>query len=175
MKVLVACEYSGVVRDAFLDCGCHAVSCDILPSESDRGEHYKGDVRDILNDGWDMLVAFPPCTYLTVSGVGRLFPGGRLNLSRWFKGVQAAEFFLALYYSGIPRICLENPVPRGAFNLPPYSQIVQPYYFGEPFSKRTCLWLQNLPRLRPTCVLRNYTVCESSRWFNTGSGFDRFF
>lgn len=173
MRVLVACECSGVVRDAFIDKGVHAVSCDILPSDSDYGEHYTGDVMDILYDGWDMLIGFPPCTYLTVSGVGRLIPGGKLNLARYFKGVDAAKFFMSLYKSGIPRICLENPVPNSMFNLPPYSQIIHPYYFGEPFSKRTCLWLENLPFLRPTCTLRYFSVCEKSEWFNTGVGFKR--
>ena len=173
MKVLVACEYSGVVRDAFLDCGCQAVSCDLLPSESDRGEHYKGDVRDILNDGWDMLIAFPPCTYLTAAGAVRMYPGGKLNFSRYLKGLEAADFFrLMLSGSDISRVCVENPRPMRIFNLPPCSQVVQPFEFGEPYSKRTYLWLQNLPRLKPTCRVRGVESCRVADWFNKG-GKDR--
>lgn len=168
MRVLVACEYSGVVRDAFLDVGCHAVSCDLLPSESDRGEHYKGDVLDILDNGWDMLIGFPPCTYLTAAGAVRMYPGGKLNFSRYLKGVEAADFFRSLLSCGIGRVCLENPRPMKIFNLPPCSQEIHPYYFGEPFSKRTYLWLQNLPRLRSTCKVRVYESCKTSSWFNKG-------
>lgn len=168
MRVLVACECSGVVRDAFIDKGVHAVSCDILPSDSDYGEHYTGDVMDILYDGWDMLIGFPPCTYLTAAGAVRMYPGGELNLSRYFKGLDAAKFFMSLYKSGIPRICLENPRPMRIFNLPPHTQEIQPYSFGHPFGKRTYLWLDNLPRLKSTDLVRFYEGCRTASWFNKG-------
>lgn len=170
LSVLVACEFSGVVRDAFIRAGCKAVSCDLLPSESDLGEHYQGDVLDILNDGWDLLIAHPPCTYLSNAGARHLYSGHRLNLRRYNKGLQAKEFFMLLYNADIPFICLENPLPSKIYELPPFTQIVQPYYYGHPYSKKTLLWLKNLPCLQPTCWLTAYETTRKAAWFNSGSG-----
>lgn len=149
MRVLIACEFSGIVRDAFIRKGHDAVSCDLLATES-KGPHIQGNVLDHLNDGWDLMIAHPPCTYLSSVAAPHLFPKGELNMARFEEGLKAREFFMALYDSDIERVCVENPVPFKIFNLPDYSQIVHPYYFGEPHMKRTCLWLKNLPLLTYT-------------------------
>ena len=146
MRVLVACEYSGTVRDAFTAKGHYAMSCDILPTESE-GPHYQGDVMDILNDGWDLMVAHPPCTYLSNAGARWLYPKGQLNQDRYAKGLDARKFFMRLWEAPIDSICLENPKPSKIYNLPKHKQKVQPYEYGHPYSKGTYLWLKNLPEL----------------------------
>ncbi len=148
MKVLIACEYSGRVRDAFLALGHDAMSCDILPTDV-AGPHYQGDVMDIINDGWDLMIAHPPCTYLANSGVQHLHK----DPTRWEKMYAGRDFLLSLLDAPIPKIAVENPVPHGYAKLPPYSQIIQPYYFGEEVQKKTCLWLKNLPPLVPTNIV----------------------
>ncbi len=148
MKVLVACEYSGRVRDAFTARGHDAMSCDILPTES-PGKHYQGDVRDILNDGWDLLVGHPPCTYLSNSGVTWLHK----QEGRWDKMRDGADFFLSLLNADIPQIAIENPIMHcHALEIigEHPSQIVQPWMFGHMEQKATCLWLRNLPPLMDT-------------------------
>ncbi|MDR1203601.1 MAG: hypothetical protein LBL58_18490 [Tannerellaceae bacterium] len=144
IRVLVACEYSGIVRDAFARLGCYAISCDLLPSDQ-PGNHYQGDVFDIINDGFDLMVAHPPCIYLS-----SCFGSYARFSDRVFKRLQAAEFFMKLYSSDIPYICIENP--RGVMSalFCQWDQEVYPYYFGDPWKKRTCLWLKNLPLLRFT-------------------------
>ncbi len=145
MNILVACEHSGTVRDAFIKKGHNAVSCDLLPTDS-PGPHYEGDVRDIINDGWDMLIAHPECTYLTNSGVRWLSE----DASRWPKLFEAADFFKMFLDSDIPKKCIENPIPhKYAKRLigSDYSQIIHPYMFGHKEMKSTCLWLENLPKL----------------------------
>lgn len=142
MKVLVACEYSGRVRDAFIACGHDAVSCDLLPSDSD-GPHHQGDVAEILHFGWDLMIAHPPCTHLAVSG------------SRWFKDkvreqAEALVFVQMLLNAPIPRIALENPVSIISTRIRKPDQIVQPWMFGHGETKATCLWLKGLPKLSPT-------------------------
>lgn len=142
MKILVACEFSGIVRDAFTSLGHDALSCDLLSSEK-PGKHYQGDVRDILQDGFDLMIAHPPCTYLCVSG------------ARWFKDrlkeqEEALDFFLLLKQCPIPRICIENPVGVISTRIARPTQIIQPYHFGHAVSKKTCLWLKNLPPLQNT-------------------------
>jgi hypothetical protein len=149
MRVLVACEYSGTVRDAFTAKGHYAMSCDLLPTESE-GPHYQGDVFDVINDGWDLMVAHPPCTYLSNAGARWLYPKGILNQDRYAKGLEAKSFFMALLNADIPKICVENPKPSLAYNLPKHTQKVQPYEFGHPISKGTLLWLKNLEPLNPT-------------------------
>ncbi|MEH0020851.1 MAG: hypothetical protein V6Z89_14440 [Desulfobacter sp.] len=141
MKILIACEYSGRVRDAFIKKGHDAVSCDILPTES-PGPHYQGDVFDIINNGWDMMIAHPPCTYLSYVANRVWNAPGRQQ-----KREQAMQFFLQLVNADIPRKAIENPVgyPNTVFRKP--DQIINPYYFGDPVRKRTCLWLDNLPVL----------------------------
>lgn len=147
MRVLVACEYSGRVRDAFRRRGHFAMSCDLLPTEAD-GPHHQGPVEDVLNDGWDLMVAHPPCTHLAVSG-SRHFP------AKIADGRQQAalDFVRLLMDSPIPRWCIENPVSVISTAIRPPDQIIQPWQFGHGEVKATCLWLRNLPRLKPTnCV-----------------------
>lgn len=141
MKVLVACEYSGRVRDAFTALGHDATSCDILPTESE-GKHYQGDVMDIINDGWDLMVAHPPCTYLSYAGTRHWNNPGRAELRD-----ESMKFFMQMINAPIPHICVENPqgYPNTIYRKP--DQIINPYQFGDAFKKRTCLWLKNLPKL----------------------------
>ena len=150
MRVLVACEFSGVVRDAFLALGHDAVSCDILPSQS-PGPHYQGDVLSILDDGWDLMIAHPPCRFLTRLSACRLYPkAGVMDRARFRKGMQARQFFMQLFSANIEKICIENPTPLRAFGLPPHTQTIQPYEHGHPYTKKTLLWTKNLPRLLPS-------------------------
>ena len=145
MKVLIACEYSGTVRDAFTKLGHDATSCDLLPSDR-PGKHYQGDVFDIINDGWDLMIAHPPCTYLCNSGVCWLHK----DKSRWDKMRDGAEFFKKLLNADIPKKCIENPVMHKyakeiiGVNQ---TQVVQPFMFGHMERKATCLWLSGLPPL----------------------------
>lgn len=167
MKILIACEESQTVCAAFRSQGHEAYSADIQePSGGHPEWHILGDVTPLINgncrfftmDGtshyipgkWDLLIAHPPCTYLTSAGACRLFPDCRLDSVRFEKGVQAKEFFMKFYYANCDRICIENPTPLKIFSLPSYSQIIHPFMFGEQVSKRTCLWLKNLPFLIPT-------------------------
>lgn len=145
MRVLVACEFSGIVRDAFIARGHDAMSCDLLPTER-PGPHYQGDVRDVLDDGWDLMVAHPPCTDLAVSG------------ARWFaekRDEQAAAlaFVRLLLDAPIPRIALENPVSVISSRIRKPTQTIQPWQFGHGEVKATCLWLKNLPPLVPTNIV----------------------
>jgi hypothetical protein len=157
VRVLVACEFSGVVRDAFLARGHDAMSCDLLPSEA-PGPHYQGDVRDILDDGWDLMVAHPPCTYLANSGVRWLYggKGTRRDHVRWNAMVDAAVFFADLLNAPIPRIAVENPIMhrygRDIIGRGP-DQTIQPWQHGHPETKATCLWLKGLPPLEPTNIV----------------------
>jgi hypothetical protein len=153
LKVLIACEFSGIVRDAFIKRGHDAVSCDLLPSER-PGPHYQGDVFDIIDDGFDMMIAHPPCTYLSNAGACRLYPvKGVLDKERYKKGIAAKKFFLRLLNTNINKICIENPVSSLVFKMPPHSQEVQPYEYGHPYTKKTRLWLKNLPALTPTKII----------------------
>lgn len=152
MKILIACEYSGIVRDAFTAKGHYAVSCDLLPTESE-GPHYQGSAMDILYDGWDMMIAHPPCTYLSNAGARWLYPKGQLNEDRYAKGLDAKKFFMHLWEAPIDKICVENPKPSKIYNLPKHNQKVQPYEYGHPYSKGTYLWLKNLPELIPSNVV----------------------
>ncbi len=144
-RVLVACEYSGRVRDAFIRAGHDALSCDLLPTEAE-GPHYQGDVRDVLGDGWDLMIAHPPCTHLAVSG------------ARWFaekreEQAEALGFVWMLLQADIPRIALENPVSIISSRFGEPAQIVQPWQFGHGETKATCLWLKNLPALEATDIV----------------------
>ena len=153
MKVLVACETSGVVRDAFRSRGHDAWSCDVLPSDADNEFHFRQDVTEIIyDDCWDLLIAHPPCQYLSNSGVHWLHK----DPARWDRMIRAAVFFRLFLCSGIPKICVENPVMHKyakAHIGGTHSQTIQPYQFGHAESKRTCLWLRGLPELVPTNVL----------------------
>lgn len=166
MKVLVACEYSGIVRDAFFKKGHDAWSCDILPTES-KGNHIQGDVLEHLDKGWDLMIAHPPCTYLSNAGSRWLFKNKILNQERYKKGLEAKAFFLNLLEANIPKICIENPTPIKIFNLPKNSTYVQPFEFGHPYSKKTLLWLKNLPPLIATNIVVKYQTFLPS---NTGLG-----
>ena len=169
MKVLVACEFSGIVRDAFLAVGADAMSCDLLPTES-PGPHYQGDVRDILGDGWDLMIAHPDCTYLCSSGL-------HWNLrrpERVAKTEDALAFVRELLNAPIPHIALENPVGCISTRIRPADQYIQPYQFGHDASKKTGLWLKDLPLLRPTQYVEPRIVDGKSRWENqTDSGQNR--
>lgn len=154
MRVLIACEYSGRVRDAFLRAGHDAMSCDLLPTDA-PGPHYRGDVRDVLGDGWDLVVAHPPCTYLSVSGMHWTKRG--LRDPRLTE--DALDFVRLLIDAPAPRVAVENPVSVISSRIRPPDQIVQPWMFGHDASKATCLWLRGLPKLVPTEVVEPRLVC----------------
>lgn len=171
MRVLVACEYSGTVRDAFLAAGHDAMSCDLLPTDA-PGPHWQGDVRDVLGWDWDLMIAHPPCTHLAVSG------------ARWFKDkqveqAQALDFVRLLLDAPIPRIALENPVSIISSRIRKPDQIIQPYEHGHEATKTTCLWLKNLPLLKPSNIVGKGTrhVTKSGRslpdWYNLPPSNDR--
>ena len=154
MKVLVACEYSGRVRDAFLSNGHYAMSCDLLPTDV-PGPHYQGDVRDVMYDGWDLMIAHPPCTYLTSAGLhwNSRVPG-RAELTE-----EALDFVKLLLSAPIEKIALENPVGCISTRIRKPDQTIQPYNFGSDASKATCLWLKNLPKLAHTNYIEPRWVC----------------
>lgn len=151
MRVLIACEYSGRVRDAFLKLDHDAMSCDLLPTDS-PGPHYQGSVFDIIHDGWDLMIAHPPCTYLCNSGVSWLHK----DPSRWDKMKDGANFFKSLLEANIPKVAIENPIMhKYAVEIIGLrqSQVVQPWMFGHGETKATCFWLKNLPPLTPTNIV----------------------
>jgi len=152
MKLLVACEFSQVVTNAFRDRGHDAYSCDLLPTDGDPEFHIQGDVMDHLDEEWDMMIAHPNCQYLCNSGVWALHK----DKSRWAELDKATAFFKKLQDSKIPKICVKNPIPHKYARevIGKYTQIVQPWQFGEDASKATCLWLQNLPKLLPTNIIK---------------------
>ena len=163
MKVLIACEYSGTVRDAFRARGHDAVSCDLLPTDK-PGPHYQGDVSDIINDGWDLMIAHPPCTYLCSSGLH----WNKKRPERAAKTEEALRFVEFLMNAPIKRIAIENPIGCISTRICKPDQTIQPWQFGHPESKATCLWLKALPALTPTNIL---PLPESGRWQNqTASG-----
>ena len=149
MKVLVACEYSGIVRDAFTSKGHDAWSCDILPTES-PGNHFQGDILEHLDKGWDIMIAHPPCTHLAVSGA-RWFTEGR---KPWSLQIEALDFVRKLLAAPINKIALENPVSVISTKIRKPNQIIQPFEYGHDVSKKTCLWLKNLPNLKPTKIVK---------------------
>ena len=149
MKVLVACEFSGIVRDAFIARGHDAISCDLLPTEK-PGPHYQGNVLDIIGNGWDLMIAHPPCTHLAVSG------------ARWWAEKKqeqddALEFARLLMVAPIERIAIENPIGLISTRIRKPDQIIQPWMFGHGETKATCLWLKNLPKLQPTNIVSGRT------------------
>lgn len=190
MKVLVACEESQRVCTAFRQRGHEAYSCDIQePSGGHPEWHILGDCLPIINgrctfytmDGtahrldstWDLLIAHPPCTYLSNAGAPHLFRGGTLNEKRYQKGIKAKEFFLSLLNADCPHIAVENPVSSKIFQLPKFSQEIQPYQFGHPMTKKTRLWLKNLPNLIPTQIAAPQTSCQQAGSWYTKGGKDR--
>lgn len=186
MKILIACEESQRVCKAFREKGHEAYSCDIIECSGGHPEwHIKQDVLPLLNgrckfttyDGklhtvsgkWDLIIAHPPCTYLSNAGARFLYPKGVLNEERLKKGLEAKEFFMALYNADCEKICVENPIPSRVYELPKYSQTVQPYEYGHPVQKKTCLWLKGLPELKPTNIVEERQSTKiASNWFNKG-------
>ena len=183
MKILVACEESQTVCKAFREKGHEAYSCDIQDCSGGHPEwHIKGDALPLINgntdfttcDGtvhkiegkWDMLIAHPPCTYLSNAGAARLFPvKGLMSVERYKKGLEAKKFFMQFLNANCPRIAVENPISTKIFDLPKYTQIIQPYEHGHPYSKKTCLWLIGLPKLQPTNIVTENIVS----WVSGGS------
>lgn len=148
MKVLIACEYSGIVRNAFIKAGHDAISCDILPTEI-PGNHIQENVLNILKNGWDMMIGHPPCTYLSVSGNRWM----KNNPERELKRNEAADFFMKLYNADIEKIAIENPVGIMSTRFRKPDQYIQPYEYGYPETKKTGLWLRGLPKLEPTNIV----------------------
>lgn len=156
MRILVACEESQAVTIELRRLGHEAYSCDIEPCSGGHPEwHLQQDAIPLLQERWDMIIAFPPCTYLTAAGAVRLFNRDHSikDPERYKKGVEAAAFFRAFLEADCPKIAIENPVPMKCFGLPKYDQIIEPFMFGNPWRKRTCLWLKNLPPLEPTEIV----------------------
>lgn len=155
MKVLVACEESQAVTIELRKLGHEAYSCDILPCSGGHPEwHLQQDVTPLLKEKWDMILAFPPCTYMTNAGACRMYPKkGIVDEERLKKGMAAKEFFMSIYNCDCPRIAIENPRPLKIIGLPVETQRIQPYEFGEPYTKLTYLWLKGLPKLKPTKII----------------------
>lgn len=190
MQILIACEESQRVCTAFRKKGHEAYSCDILPCSGGHPEwHIQDDATKYINgklnafdfffftengeihlmpEKWDLIIAHPPCTYLSNAGARWLYAGGKLNTERYRKGLEGKEFFMAMLNADCPRIAVENPIPSSIYGLPECSQIIQPYYFGEPWSKRTCLWLKGLDILKPTDIVMDHKpYCSSGSYSRT--------
>ena len=183
MNILVACEESQAVTIELRKLGHEAFSCDIIKCSGGHPEwHIMQDVLPLLNgrcsfktmdgiehsiDGkWDMIIAHPPCTYLTNAGARWLWAGGKLNEERYKKGMEARKFFMRFIEADCPRIAVENPIPSAVYELPTYTQIIQPYEYGHPNTKKTCLWLKGLPPLQPTEIVKP----EKARRFQQKNG-----
>lgn len=185
MKVLVACEESQMISSEFRKKGHYAFSCDLQPCSGNHPEfHIMADVIPLLNgfcefatmDGsthyintkWDLIIAHPPCTYLSNAGARWLYKGKQLNEERYQKGLAGRDFFMKFFEADCDHIAIENPIPSLIYNLPECSQKIQPYYFGDPWSKKTCLWLKGLPLLEPTEILTDYKpYCSSGSYSGT--------
>ena len=185
MKILVACEESQAVCKAFREKGHEAYSCDIIMCSGGHPEwHIWADVLPILNGGefrtcdgvlhnvvkWDMIIAFPPCTYLSKAGACNLIKNGQIDNDRLELGKNASAFFMAIYNADCDKIVIENPVPMTIFNLPQESQVIQPYYFGVPVSKKTYLWLKGVPYLCPTNVIKPIYTFNNFPLFKNSNG-----
>lgn len=183
-KVLIACEESQTVCKAFRDRGFEAYSCDIQEPSGNHPEwHILGDALEAIKgwsvttmDGkvhaigkWDLIIAHPPCTYLSNAGARFLYPNGKLNEERLAKGMDAKDFFMHFYNANCGRIAVENPIPSKVYCLPPYAQTIQPWMFGHPVQKKTCLWLKGLPKLQPTNIVEERQSTKiPGNWFNHG-------
>ena len=162
MKILIACEESQAVCKEFRKLGHEAFSCDTQECSGGHPEwHIQDDVLNHLEDGWDMMIAHPPCTYLSRAGTRWLFAGKKLNQERYEKGLEAKGFFMRLLNAKIPKIVVENPYPHKVFEMPKESQTINPFEFGHPFTKKTLLWLKGLPHLKPTKIVEpEYYICK---------------
>lgn len=189
MKVLVACEESQAVTIEMRKLGHEAYSCDMIDCSGGHPEwHIKGDALKVINpnvfgeiefctmDGerhlirgkWDMIIAHPPCTYLSNAGARWLYAGKKLNQERYAQGLAAKAFFMAFLNADCPRIAVENPIPSAVYELPKYTQIVQPFEYGHPWSKKTCLWLKGLEPLKPTDIIKDHKpYCSSGSYSGT--------
>ena len=167
-RVLIACEESQAVVMEMRALGITAYSCDTEPCSGGHPEwHIQQDVTQLLDEEWDMIIAFPPCTYMSKAGARFMYPtAGNVDLVRLSKAQKAKDFFMLFYNSKCKRICIENPTPLKVVGLPPHSQVVQPWMFGHPYSKRTLLWLKGLPPLVATDVVQDFVPFLPS---NTGS------
>lgn len=166
MRILVACEESQAVTKELRRLGHEAYSCDIIECSGGHPEwHLQCDVTELLKMKWDMILAFPPCTYLTNAGARHLWKGGVLNEERYAKGLGAKEFFMMFYNADCPKVCIENPTPSRIYELPKHTQTIQPWQFGHPFTKRTNLWIKGLPPLEPTDIVEpERTWCPSGSY-----------
>lgn len=167
MRILVACEESQAVTIELRKLGHEAYSCDIEPCSGGHPEwHLQQDVTPLLKQHWDMIIAFPPCTYLSNAGAKHLFQGGKLNEERYTKGLEAKEFFMKFLNTDCPKIAVENPVSSRIYEMPPHTQEIQPWQFGHPVQKKTRLWLRGLPPLKPTNIVEYKCSChEAGTWF----------
>lgn len=168
LRILLCCEESQTATVIARELGLECYSCDIQSCSGGHPEwHYKGDVRNIINGGlfrtqdgkvhkvdhWDLIIAHPPCTYLTRCGATHMYPHGELNQERYLKGLEGRKFFMSFFDCNCPHIAIENPTPLRIFELPKETQVVQPFEYGNPYTKRTCLWLRGLPELIPTNIV----------------------
>lgn len=174
MRILVACEESQAVTIEFRKLGHEAYSCDIEPCSGGHPEwHLQQDVIPLLKEKWDMIIAFPPCTYLSNAGAKHLWRGGELNQQRYEKGLEAKEFFIQILNADCDRIAIENPISSLVYKMPKHTQEIQPYQFGHAVRKKTRLWLKGLPLLMPTQMVDPKTNChDAGTWFMKG-GIDR--
>lgn len=167
LRVLVACEESQAVCRAFRELGQEAYSCDIQDCSGGHPEwHIKGDALQIINQDWDLIIAHPPCTFMSKAGARWMYPtAGNLSEERFKLSQEAKAFFMEFYNCKCKHIAIENPVPLKVVGLPPHTQSIQPYEFGEPYSKQTLLWLKGLPKLNPTKI-----VAEHKPWMPSNTG-----
>lgn len=175
MRILAACEESQAVTIEMRKRGHEAYSCDIEPCTGGHPEwHIQANALEILKMKWDMIIAFPPCTYMTNAGAVRMRVKGEIVPERFQKAMQAKEFFMRFYNADCPKIAIENPTPMKLIGLPPYSQVIQPYMFGEPYSKRTCLWLKGLPILTATDILSDFVPYVNGGCKDANGNYRRF-
>lgn len=175
MRVLVACEESQAVCKAFRAKGHEAYSCDLeAPSGGHPEWHLQVDALQMLKLEWDLIIAHPPCTYLTNAGAVRMRVNGKVVKERYERAMQAKDFFLKFLYAKCPKIAVENPTPMKLIGLPPYTQAIQPYEYGHPYSKRTCLWLKGLPKLVPTKIMEYHEPCVNGGCKDAHGNYRRF-
>ena len=177
MRVLVACEESQTVANAFREAGHEAYSCDLVECSGGHPEyHLRVDALEILKIKWDMIIAHPPCTYMSKAGARWMYPkAGELSEERYALAMKAKEFFMRFLMADCPRVCVENPRPLKVVGLPPPTQVIQPYEYGHPYSKATLLWLKGLPPLQPTKILTEHTpfLPSNTGAFSRGGGGSR--